>query len=161
MLNPHLVKLLAETRIEDLRRDADRARGGRKTGGHDSPAVRAAEIAITIRPARPEDAGGLACLADLDCARVPPEPMLVAEAHGEIRAALSLRDGVTISDPFRRTADARQLLTARAEQLRGERARHGLARLFSGRLAGIMRSGSTAPTTPSAAPSGAGCDQQP
>jgi hypothetical protein len=80
----------------------------------------AADVTIVIRPNRPEDDRVLARLAARDSAAVPAEPLLLAEADGELRAALSLRDGRTIADPFHRTASYVALLTARAEQLCGE-----------------------------------------
>ena len=79
------------------------------------------DMEIVIRLSRPEDERGLARLAGLDSARVPATPMLVAEADGALRAALSLHDGAVIADPFHRTASLVALLTARAKQLRGDR----------------------------------------
>ena len=81
------------------------------------------DVAIVIRPSRPEDERAFARLAGLDSAAVPAAPMLVAEADGELRAALSLSDGVVIADPFRRTAALVTLLVARAQQLCGEPSR--------------------------------------
>jgi hypothetical protein len=75
---------------------------------------------VTIRDAFPDDALALVRLAALDSAEVPPQPLLVAETNGELRAALSMRDGAVIADPFHRTTAAVQLLRARAEQLAGE-----------------------------------------
>ena len=80
-----------------------------------------ADVAIVIRLSRPEDERALEQLAGLDSASVPPAPMLVAETDGKLRASMSLRDGRVIADPFHRTAPYVALLTARAEQLRGER----------------------------------------
>jgi hypothetical protein len=75
---------------------------------------------VTIRHAFPDDALSLVRLAALDSAEVPRGPLLVAEVDGELRAALSMRDGAVIADPFHRTAAAVQLLRARAEQLAAE-----------------------------------------
>ncbi len=75
------------------------------------------DAAIAIRRNRPEDQLALARLADLDSSSVPAAPMLVAEVDGRLRAALSLRDGSAIADPFHRTASLVALLRARAEQL--------------------------------------------
>jgi hypothetical protein len=72
---------------------------------------------VTIRNAFPDDALALVRLAALDSAEVPSGPMLVAEVNGEVRAALSLRDGAAIADPFRRTRALVELLSARAAQL--------------------------------------------
>lgn len=56
---------------------------------------------ITIRPAYGDDYDALARLAALDSAEgVPARPLLIAEVDGILRAALSLRDGSEISDPF-------------------------------------------------------------
>ncbi len=42
--------------------------------------------------------------------------MLLAEVDGEVRAALSLRDGTAIADPFRPTFGVLELLRTHAEQ---------------------------------------------
>jgi hypothetical protein len=73
--------------------------------------------AISIRPARIDDCVALWSVAALDSATVPREPLLVAEADGEIVAALSVADGEAIADPFRRTAEAMALLRMRAGQM--------------------------------------------
>jgi hypothetical protein len=68
---------------------------------------------------------------------VPSAAVLVAEADGQLRAALSLRDGATIADPFHPTAATAELLTARAAQLCGKPRRPG----FRSRLAIIAARG--------------------
>jgi hypothetical protein len=73
---------------------------------------------ISIRIAYPDDAAALRELAQLDTATVPAAPVLVAEAGGRLRAALSLRDGRVISDPFSPTAGLVVLLEVHAAQLR-------------------------------------------
>jgi hypothetical protein len=74
---------------------------------------------LTIRIAVPDDAPALRRLAQLDSARPPAGvPMLVAMADEHICAALPLNGGTVIADPFRRTAEAVAMLTARARQLR-------------------------------------------
>ena len=55
---------------------------------------------ITIRVAYPADGPALLKLAQLDSGALPVEPLLVAEAAGRPRAALSLADGRSIADPF-------------------------------------------------------------
>ena len=72
---------------------------------------------VTIRHAFPDDELALVRLAALDSAEVPPQPLLVADVHGELRAALSLRDGSVIADPFHRTRPLVELLSSRAAQL--------------------------------------------
>ena len=67
--------------------------------------------AITIRPAYADDQLALNRLAALDSAReAPPHPLLLAEYDGELRVALSLRDGTAIADPFYPTAAVLRML---------------------------------------------------
>jgi len=88
---------------------------------------------LTIRLAYAEDYPALARLAALDSAeRVPRRPLLIAEAGGEPRAALSLSDGTSIADPFHHTAEILTLLELRASAAvprRRGRPRKRLARL--------------------------------
>ena len=77
-------------------------------------------VAIVIRLSRPDDEPALVRLAALDSRPVPAAPILLAEADGEVRAALSLSEGTEIADPFHRTAALAALLRTRADQLRGE-----------------------------------------
>ena len=69
--------------------------------------------AITIRPAYADDQLALERLAALDSAKQPPpRPLLLAEFDGDLRVALSLRDGSAIADPFFPTAAVLQMLRA-------------------------------------------------
>jgi hypothetical protein len=73
---------------------------------------------ITIRPEYPDDELTLIRLAALDSSDIPPaRPLLLAEVDGELRAALSLRDGSAIADPFHPTAAIVELLRRRASLL--------------------------------------------
>jgi hypothetical protein len=73
---------------------------------------------ITLRHAFPDDACAIARLAALDSRSAPPPPpLLLAEIDGEPWAALSLRTGETIADPFRPTAALLDLLRRRHAQL--------------------------------------------
>ena len=82
---------------------------------------------ISIRTAHRDDFSALWRVASLDDALVPAEPLLVAERDGEIVAALSMRSGDAIADPFQRTADTVDLLRLRARQFDGsERPRRSL-----------------------------------
>jgi hypothetical protein len=73
---------------------------------------------ITIRPEYPDDEMALIRLAALDSSDAPPaRPLLLAEVDGQLRAALSLRDGGTIADPFRHTAAIVALLRRHASSL--------------------------------------------
>jgi hypothetical protein len=58
-------------------------------------------------------------LAELDGARAPSGRLLVAEADGELVAAVPLAGGPAIADPFRHTTAIVSLLGLRAAQLRG------------------------------------------
>jgi hypothetical protein len=70
---------------------------------------------ITIRPGYADDQLGLLRLAALDSAPlIPPAPVLVAEVGGELRAALSVRDGSVIANPFYPTLHLIELLRAHA-----------------------------------------------
>ena len=69
---------------------------------------------ILIRGAGAADGPVLTRLAALDSAPVPFGPALIAEVDGEPRAALALRDGAVIADPFAHTADVVQLLQVHA-----------------------------------------------
>jgi len=80
---------------------------------------------VLIRAARGSDGPALEALAGLDSAAVPTGGLLVAEADGELVAALGA-GGERIADPFRRTADVVALLELRAGRTRGARRRRGL-----------------------------------
>jgi hypothetical protein len=69
---------------------------------------------VEVRPAHPDDQRALTRLSQLDSARVPVEPLLLAFQAGELRAALSLTTGVAIADPFAPTGWLVELLRARA-----------------------------------------------
>ena len=78
---------------------------------------------ISIRPVHRDDYVALWSVAALDSALVPAEPLLVAEADGEIVAALSLAGGESIAHPFRPTAETVALLRLRASQFPHDRSR--------------------------------------
>ena len=83
---------------------------------------------IKIRLTGPEDASTLRRLAALDSAEVPSGWMLLAEVGDEPWAAVEVRTGAVIADPFRPTADVVALLRVRARRLRGEEERRALRR---------------------------------
>jgi hypothetical protein len=73
---------------------------------------------ISIRLSTPSDRSALVRLAALDSAPAPLGSVIVADVAGEIVAARSLGTrGYTVSDPFRPTEYARELLELRATQL--------------------------------------------
>jgi hypothetical protein len=69
-------------------------------------------------------------LAQLDSARRPSGPVLVAAVGGEPVAALPLDGGAAIADPFQRTAALVSLLELRVAQMRARPSRGRLARLI-------------------------------
>jgi hypothetical protein len=78
---------------------------------------------VTIREATAADEESLRVLAERDSSKIPARPLVIGEVDGEIRAAMSVANGATIADPFRRTADVLALVHARADQLRSRRSR--------------------------------------
>jgi hypothetical protein len=72
---------------------------------------------ISIRAATHGDGPTLTRLAALDSAPVPFGPVLLAEIDGSPRAAMSVRDGRVVADPFARTADVVELLRVHARAL--------------------------------------------
>jgi hypothetical protein len=71
-------------------------------------------VGVTLRAARPDDAADLARLAALDSRRLPAGPLLLAEQDGILRAALALRTGDAIADPFAPTEHLLALLRRHA-----------------------------------------------
>src|SRR4051794_40945459 len=106
-----------------------------KIDGFERPAVEPPELPESVLVRRSTQADGLeiGVLARLDDRRVPAGPFLVAELAGDVVAAFSLPTGIVIADPFRRTADAADLLRLRAAQL-AERERAAAARDSRGAL---------------------------
>ena len=81
---------------------------------------------VTVRHAREEDTEALAALADLDSSRAPHGAVIVAEADGELWAAVSLDDGHAIANPFRPSGELTFRLVERARELnRGARRKPG------------------------------------
>jgi hypothetical protein len=70
---------------------------------------------VLIRHAGPDDAGAVARLAALDSAPTPAGALIVAEVHGELRAALRVDDRAVIADPFAPTAGLVELLETWAQ----------------------------------------------
>jgi hypothetical protein len=89
---------------------------------------------ITIRPEYPDDELALVRLAMLDSAEQPPaRPLLLAEVDGELRVALSLRDGSAIADPFHPTAAILALLRSHSKSVQPTRAGRPRGRLSAWR----------------------------
>jgi hypothetical protein len=79
-------------------------------------------VPITLRLANDRDGGALRSLAERDSAALPPGPHLVAIRDGELEAAISLSTAEIVADPFRHTAELRELLRCAARR-RGSRSR--------------------------------------
>lgn len=73
--------------------------------------------AVMIRLATEADAPALELLAELDSARPPVAPALLAERADQAVAAVSLTDGVVIANPFLPSGDLVALLRLRARQV--------------------------------------------
>lgn len=72
---------------------------------------------VLIRHAYPDDFDLLARLARLDSQPPLDADALIAESDGVALAALSLRTGRTVADPFQRTAEVCALLRIRAASI--------------------------------------------
>jgi len=81
---------------------------------------------VLIRAARGSDGPALARLAILDSAELPAGELTIAEADGELIAAMAPRSGALIADPFHQTADVVALLELHAARRRSAN-RRGLA----------------------------------
>ena len=75
---------------------------------------------IVIRLATEADEPALRRLAQLDGARLPEGDLLVAEAAGELRAALRINDRAYVADPFFPSKELVGMLDVRARRLRQE-----------------------------------------
>jgi hypothetical protein len=76
------------------------------------------DTAIVIRRATDADAPALRRLAQLDASRLPEGDVLVAEADGEIRAALRIADSAYVADPFFPSRALVGMLDTRAKAIR-------------------------------------------
>jgi hypothetical protein len=76
------------------------------------------DTAITIRLATADDTLALRRLAQLDGTRLPEGELLVAEADGEIRAALRIADSAYVADPFFPSRALVGMLDTRAKAIR-------------------------------------------
>jgi hypothetical protein len=83
---------------------------------------------LVLRPATSVDSAALLRLAALDSARPLTGEVMLAYAGGDVRAALSLETGRTVSDPFYPSAELVELLRAAAGTSRSRRSRPWVAR---------------------------------
>jgi hypothetical protein len=103
--------LIEQTLVEQIGRDRQRTSSRR--------ARRATERSdqLVIRSAAADDRGPLRNLALLDSTTLADGPMLVAEQDGMLVAAVPLRGGRAIADPFVPSANIVSLLELRRNQL--------------------------------------------
>jgi len=120
-----LHRALAQARVDELRRAATASAGRPRPR---PPRRTPPASPVTLRFCFPDDAESLARLATLENSAAPPQPALLAEVGGELRAALSLADGSVVSDPFYPSAHVLELLRARARQLEDSERESGRVR---------------------------------
>lgn len=109
MFSGRISLLLSRERQSDLLRTAQRHT--------QADPARTPVTRVTLRHAAAADRENLRRLAQLDSARTPSGPSLVAEVDGRLRAALPLDGSPAIADPFHRGLDLVELLRLRASQL--------------------------------------------
>jgi hypothetical protein len=91
---------------------------------------------VNVRRSASGDERLLAHLAELDSARPPKGPALIAEADSRILAALPLGSGRPIADPFEPTAELVALLELRRMQIEAAERSGGRRH---GRLRGLLQ----------------------
>jgi hypothetical protein len=117
-----ITNLAAREHVAELRRTADHRRP--ITGAREQSAVAAVDLSsVSLRIAGIDDAQVVRDLAALDDAPAPKGELLLALIDGEAVAALSLRDGQVVANPFVHTEAAVALLRLRARQGSGRRPR--------------------------------------
>lgn len=80
-------KEIAQARIDDLHRDAQRTRMGDAWRRDDRPAARPLATPITIRSAAADDAAALRRVADHDSSELPAAPLVLADPFQHTEAA--------------------------------------------------------------------------
>jgi hypothetical protein len=117
-----ITSLAAREHVSDLRRVADHRR--RIPDTREPSASEAANPpVVSLRIAGVDDEQVVRDLAALDDAPAPEGEVLLALIDGEAVAALSLRDGHVVANPFVHTEAAVALLRLRAEQASSRRPR--------------------------------------
>jgi hypothetical protein len=117
-MHPQLSLGIAQARHDELLDQAVRRRavaGWRRRGREAAPPV--FWQGLTLRLATSADRSALAHLAELEQTTAPADPVLLGVMLQRPVAALSLRDGRVIADPFSHTAELVELLRLRARQL--------------------------------------------
>ncbi|MGZ4463288.1 MAG: hypothetical protein ACXVZP_10645 [Gaiellaceae bacterium] len=124
-----------EAVMQERQRNLDRKLRHEHSRRQAQLAAAAPTESVLLRLGRAQDAEALVRLATLQERRASTGRHVVAEVGGAIVAALPLRGGAVLADPFRRTAHLIPLLELRARQLTGNPTRR---RPLGGRL-GIRR----------------------
>jgi hypothetical protein len=126
-MHPFISETMARTREREL------ARATKDAYRRQDPVVRrSAREPVLLRMTTVGDAEAIVRLAALECMPVPDSRCVIAEVDGTVVAALPLRGGRVIADPFRPTAHLVPLLELRAKQLvstQSQRDPTGLRRL--------------------------------
>ncbi len=113
-MNSHLNRDVADTLVADRLREAERFRRSR-VGPRETPDE---YDSITVRQAGPADAHALQRLSQLEGRPAPTGATLVAEVGRTVVAARSLETGDSVADPFKPSAELRELLALRATHIR-------------------------------------------
>ena len=129
-MHSNLFSEIVRRRAEEIEWSARRPRPHAGAGaGHDERRP-ASTAAVTVRWAAPDDAPEIARLTELDSASASPRsPLLIGERDGTALAALSLRDGSVVANPYAATADIIALLRLRAQQVQAGKRATGPRRL--------------------------------
>jgi hypothetical protein len=111
-MHPHFHETLIRQRQDEIERSARRAFLAREPDPLPVPAD-----PVILRLCCVGDDDALERLAQLESAPPPRGAYVVAEVGGAVVAALPLREGPALADPFRRTTHLIPLLELRARQL--------------------------------------------
>jgi hypothetical protein len=117
-MHPLLNQGLAHAHQQDLLESAARSRRALPIGrGRRASVPTIRWQGLTLRLATSADGSALARLAELDQAVRPADPVLLGEVMQRPFAAMSLKDGRVIADPFIPTAELVELMRLRARQI--------------------------------------------
>ena len=104
-MNGGLIPLLSEAKTAEALRQASARRQTQRARPR-----RDADVDAIVRMATASDGPALERLSQLEGRRLTPGPVLVAEQHGEVLAAVPIAGGAPIADPFHPTAGLVELL---------------------------------------------------
>ncbi len=130
-----ITALSAAEHVADLQRVAQARRRTTASGSVLSSSTRASAPVIALRLAHADEDQIVRRLADLDDARPLEGQVMLALIDGEAVAALSLRDGRVVANPFVLTDEAVALMRLRAAGLAGASRRPRLRTVLRARFA--------------------------